>query len=84
MPLQRLADFKGKKIWVFAPQFQAPAIRRLGATPTPMTPGELLTALQDNALDGALSSISVFTTMHYWHGAKYVTDIPSARNLRHR
>ncbi|MFZ3311749.1 MAG: TRAP transporter substrate-binding protein [Xanthobacteraceae bacterium] len=75
IPLRRLADFKGKKIRVFASQFQALAIQRLGATPKPMTLGEVLPALQDNAIDGALSSITVFATMHYWHAAKYVTDI---------
>jgi len=73
-PIRRLADFKGKKIRVFASQFQTVAIQRLGATPKPMTLGEVLPALQDNALDGAVSSIAVFTTMHYREAAKYVTE----------
>ena len=74
-PIRRLADFKGKKIRVFASQFQTVAVQRLGATPKPMTLGEVLPALQDNAIDGAISSITVFTTMHYWQAAKYVTEI---------
>ena len=73
-PIRRLADFKGKKIRVFASQFQTVAMQRLGATPKPMTLGEVLPALQDNAIDGAVSSIAVFTTMHYWDAAKYVTE----------
>lgn len=75
MPLRRLADFKGKKIRVFASQFQTVAVERLGATPKPMTLGDVLPALQDNAIDGALSSLTVFSTMRYWDAAKYVTEI---------
>jgi C4-dicarboxylate-binding protein DctP len=75
MPIRRLADFKGKKIRVFASQFQTVAVQRLGATPKPMTLGDVLPALQDNAIDGALSSLTVFTTMRYWDAAKYVTEI---------
>lgn len=74
-PIRRLADFKGKKIRVFASQFQTVAVQRLGATPKPMTLGDVLPALQDNAIDAAVSSITVFTTMQYWDAAKYVTEI---------
>jgi TRAP-type C4-dicarboxylate transport system substrate-binding protein len=73
-PIRRLADFKGKKIRVFASQFQTVAVQRLGAIPKPMTLGEVLPALQDNAIDAAVSSITVFTTMHYLDAAKYVTE----------
>jgi TRAP-type transport system periplasmic protein len=73
-PIRHLDDFKGKKIRIFASQFQSVAMQRLGATPKPMTLGEVLPALQDNALDGAVSSIAVFTTMHYQDAAKYVTE----------
>jgi TRAP-type C4-dicarboxylate transport system substrate-binding protein len=73
-PIRRLTDFKGKKIRVFASQFQTEAIQRLGATPKPMTLGDVLPALQDNAIDGAVSSVGVFTAMHYWDAAKYVTE----------
>jgi TRAP-type C4-dicarboxylate transport system substrate-binding protein len=73
-PIRHLADFKGKKIRIFASQFQSEAMRRLGATPKPMTLGGVLPALQDNALDGAVSSIAVFSSMHYQQAAKYVTE----------
>lgn len=73
-PIRRLADLKGKKIRVFASQFQTEAMQRLGATPKPMTLGDVLPALHDNAIDGAVSSVAVFTTMHYWDAAKYVTE----------
>jgi TRAP-type C4-dicarboxylate transport system substrate-binding protein len=73
-PIRHLADFKGKRIRIFASQFQSVAMQRLGATPKPMTLGGVLPALQDNALDGAVSSIAVFSTMHYQEAAKYVTE----------
>jgi len=73
-PIRHLGDFKGKKIRIFASQFQAEALRRLGATPKPMTLGEVLPALQDNGLDGAVAATTVFVTMHYQHAAKYITE----------
>ncbi len=74
-PIRHLGDFKGKKIRILASQFQSVAMRRLGATPKPMTLAEVIPALQDNALDGALGAITVFTAMNYQAAAKYVTEI---------
>jgi TRAP-type C4-dicarboxylate transport system substrate-binding protein len=39
-----------------------------------MTLGEVLPALQDNVLDGAVAATTVFVTMHYQDAAKYVTE----------
>jgi len=75
MPIRRLADFQGKKIRIFASQFQSVAIKRLGAIPKPMTLAEVLPALQDNSIDGAISNTANFTAMHYVDAAKYVTEI---------
>jgi TRAP-type transport system periplasmic protein len=72
--IRHLEDFKGKKIRIFASQFQAEALRRLGAIPKPMTLGEVLPALQDNVLDGAVAATTVFVTMHYQDAAKYITE----------
>ena len=38
-PIRHLADFKGKKIRIFASQFESVAMARLGATPKSMTLG---------------------------------------------
>ena len=73
-PIRRLDDFRGKKIRIFASQFQAVAMQRLGAIAKPMTLAEVLPALQDNALDAAVSSIAVFSAMNYQGAAKYVTE----------
>jgi TRAP-type C4-dicarboxylate transport system substrate-binding protein len=40
-----------------------------------MSLGDVLTALQQGALDGALGSIPVFGPMHYVDAAKYDTEI---------
>ncbi|MGA7229644.1 MAG: TRAP transporter substrate-binding protein [Xanthobacteraceae bacterium] len=74
-PIRHLEDFKGKKIRIFASQIQSEALRRLGAIAKPMTLGEVLPALHDNILDGAIAATTVFVTMHYQDAAKYVTEI---------
>jgi len=73
-PIRHLADFKGKKIRIFASQFQSVAMQRLGAIPKPMTLGEVLPALEDNALDAAVSGLTVISPMHFQQAAKYVTE----------
>ena len=73
-PIRRLTDFKGKKIRIFASQFQSVAMQRLGAVPKAMTLGEVLPALQDNALDAAVSSLTVISAMQFQKAARYVTE----------
>jgi TRAP-type transport system periplasmic protein len=73
-PIRYLADFKGKKIRVLASKFQTVPIERLGATPVAMTLGDVVPALQQGAIDGAVGGIVVFTPMHFNDAAKYVTE----------
>ena len=74
-PVRHLADLKGKKIRVLASQFQMQALNRLGATPVAMTLGDVLPALQQGAIDGAISALNNFTAMHFGDASKYVTEI---------
>ena len=74
-PIRHLADFKGKKVRIFASQFEAVTMQRLGATPKPMTLAEVLPALLDNSIDGAVSALTVFGPMHFESAAKYITEI---------
>jgi TRAP-type transport system periplasmic protein len=74
-PVARIADFKGKKIRVFASQFETVPFARLGATPVAMTLGDVLPALQQGAIDGALAGIPVLAAMHFKDAAKYVTEV---------
>jgi TRAP-type transport system periplasmic protein len=73
-PIRHLADFKGKKIRVLASPFQTQAIGRLGATPVAMTLGDVVPAMQQGAIDGAVGGIVVWTPMHFQDAAKYVTE----------
>jgi TRAP-type C4-dicarboxylate transport system substrate-binding protein len=73
-PIRHLDDFKGKKIRVFASQFQTEAFTRLGATPVAMSLGDVLPALQQGAIDGALAGMTVYTNFKYQDAAKYVTE----------
>ena len=73
-PLRHLADFQGKKIRIFASDFQSTAFKRLGATPVAMTLADVLPALQQGAIDGAVAGITVFAAFHYQDAAKYVTE----------
>jgi TRAP-type transport system periplasmic protein len=74
-PIGRFADFKGKRIRIFASQFQTIPFERLGATPVAMTLGDVVPALQQGAIDGALAGIPVLAAMHFKDAAKYVTHI---------
>ncbi len=73
-PIRHLADFKGKKIRIFASDFQSVAFDRLGATPVAMTLADVLPAIQQGAIDGAIAGMPVFTAMQYQDAAKYVTE----------
>jgi TRAP-type C4-dicarboxylate transport system substrate-binding protein len=72
--IRHLADFKGKKFRVLASPFQMQAFTRLGATPVAMTLGDVIPAIQQGAIDGALGGIVVWTPMHFVDTAKYVTE----------
>jgi TRAP-type C4-dicarboxylate transport system substrate-binding protein len=73
-PVRALADLRGKKVRVLASPFQTEQVARVGGTGVPMTLGEVLPALQQGTLDGALSSVPVFTAMQYYDAAKYMVE----------
>jgi TRAP-type C4-dicarboxylate transport system substrate-binding protein len=72
-PIRHLADFKGKKLRIFASDFQSVALQRLGGTPVAMTLGDVLPAIQQGAIDGAYAGVQVFSGMHFFDAAKSVT-----------
>ncbi len=74
-PARSLADFKGLKIRVLASPFQLEMIKRMDASPVAMTLADVLPAMQQGAIDGALTSITVDVTLHYVDAGKYVTQI---------
>lgn len=74
-PVHHLVEFKGLKVRMSASPFQSEMIKRLSASPVAMSLGDVLPAIQQGAIDGALTSITVDTTLHYVEAAKYVTEI---------
>ena len=72
-PIRKLADFKGKKIRVFASAMEREALSRVGATAAPMPLAEVLPALQRGVLDGAKSAMVIYVAFKFQHVTKYVT-----------
>jgi len=75
VPIRTLTDLRGKKVRIFASGFQSEALKRLNVTPVAMTLGDVLPALQQGAIDGAIAGITVFSAFHYQDAAKYVTEV---------
>jgi TRAP-type C4-dicarboxylate transport system substrate-binding protein len=73
-PVRSPDELKGKKIRVLATPIETAMMATLGATGVPMTLGEVLPALQQGALDGSESAITVFTTFKYYDVAKYYVN----------
>jgi len=72
--VKTLADLKGSKIRVLASPFQLELIRRMDGSPVAMTLGDVLPALQQGTIDGALGVITVFTPFNYQDAAKYIIN----------
>jgi TRAP-type C4-dicarboxylate transport system substrate-binding protein len=70
-PVRMPDDLRGKKIRVLATPIESAMMAQLGATGVPMALGEVLPALQQGALDGVQSALTVFTTFKYYDVAKY-------------
>src|SRR5262249_46170534 len=73
-PIRTPDDMKGKKFRVLATPIEMAMVSALGATGVPMPLGEVLTALQQGAIDGSESAITVFTTFKYFDVVKYYTN----------
>jgi TRAP-type transport system periplasmic protein len=73
-PIRHLTDFQGKKLRIFASDFQSVAFKRLGVTPVAMSLGDVLPALQQGAIDGAIAGIGPFVHLHFSDAAKYITE----------
>jgi TRAP-type transport system periplasmic protein len=71
--INTLADFNGLKIRVLASPFQLELIKRMGGSPVAMTLADVLPGLQQGAIDGSLTTITQYTTLHMIDAAKFVT-----------
>src|SRR5271169_1247762 len=73
-PVRHLAEFSGMKIRVLASPFQLEMIKRMDASPVAMSLADVLPALQQGAIDGALGTVPVFGPLHYVDTTKYVVE----------
>jgi TRAP-type C4-dicarboxylate transport system substrate-binding protein len=73
-PVHQLSDFQGQKIRVLAAPLQLEQIRAMKMTPVPMPLPEVMPALQQGALDGAMSCIPVFVALKFEDSAKYLIE----------
>lgn len=73
-PIKTPDDMKGKKFRVLATPIEMAMLAALGATGIPMPLGEVLPALQQGALDGVESALTVFTSFKYYDVVKYHTN----------
>jgi TRAP-type C4-dicarboxylate transport system substrate-binding protein len=71
--IRHLADFQGKKLRIFASEFQSESFKRLGASPVAMSPSDVLPAIQQGSLDGAVAGVELLAGMHFNDAAKYIT-----------
>jgi TRAP-type C4-dicarboxylate transport system substrate-binding protein len=72
-PIRHISDFNGKKIRIFASDFQSAGFKKLGVTPVAMTLGDVLPAIQQGTIDGAITGVGPVVHMHYVDAAKYFT-----------
>ena len=71
-PVHKLADLKGMKIRVTASDMQMKPVRMLGASPVPMTLGDVAPALQQGTIDGQMVGSPLLAPMHFYDVAKYM------------
>lgn len=76
-PLKALDDIKGMKIRSYPSPMQMDPLKRLGASPIPMTLGDVLPALQNGTIDGALTANTILTALKYQDTAKNALYLPA-------
>ena len=72
-PIRHVADFNGKKLRIFASEFQSAAFKRLGSSPVAMSPSDVLPAIQQGSLDGSVAGVELLSGLHFYDAAKYIT-----------
>src|SRR5262249_44989197 len=64
----------GKKVRIFASDFQKVAFQRLGVSPIAMSPSDVLVAIQQGTLDGAVAGVTFLAGLRFQGAAKYITQ----------
>ena len=75
-PVNKMDDFKGKKIRVMGSKMLQDEINAFGGAGVPMDVPQLYTALQQGVIDGIESTPPFFWTLRYYELAKYLFTEP--------
>lgn len=67
------ADLKGQKVRVIQNELAVETLKAMGANPTPMAWGEVLTAMSQGALESLDHSLGVFNDFNFDEMCKYLT-----------
>ncbi len=70
-PINKTTDLSGMKIRVMKSQTAMNMVQQMGGSPTPISWGELYTALQSGVVDGAENNPPSFYTSHHYEVCKY-------------
>lgn len=70
-PVENPTDLKGMKIRVMKSKTAMDMVQSLGGSPTPISWGELYTALQSGVVDGAENNPPSFYTSHHYEVCKH-------------
>ena len=70
-PINTPADLVGMKIRVMKSQTSVRMVAELGGSPTPISLGEIYTALQQGVVDGAENNPPTFHRLRHYEAAKY-------------
>ncbi len=76
-PYQKSQDLHSKKIRVPGSPLYLAMFRSLGAAPVSMTLGEVLPAMQNGTIDGAIGGNTIFTSLKFYDATKSMTYLPS-------
>lgn len=70
-PIRKPSDLKGMKVRVMQSITSVKMVQAMGGSPTPISWGELYTALQNGVVDGAENNLPTFHTSHQYEVCKY-------------
>ncbi|CCB66579.1 TRAP transporter substrate-binding protein [Hyphomicrobium sp. MC1] len=73
-PLASISDLSGKKIRIMSSPIQIESVKKLGASPIPISLGEVLPSLQQGTIDGVYIVLSVINQLRFYDVAPVMTE----------
>ena len=71
--IRHVADFKGKKLRIFASEFQSVCIQAAWHDAGGDVAQRRMTAIQQGSLDSAVAGVQLLSGLHFYDAAKYIT-----------